>query len=146
MNKKDIKGRNFLLTTGILMIVAGGVSVIMALVLLLSGTFVSTMGTIGGILGTLMIMAAVLMIVAPLLELIAGIIGVKNHLRPERANTCIVWGIIVLIIEVLNLITSMRVDAYGIGTTIVAVLLGLAVPGLYLIGAILNKSATQTVS
>ena len=110
------KGSGFLKVTGILMIIGGGLSIILGIVSLLG--------------------LAVLALVGAIIELVTGIVGCVNCKKPEKATACLVWGIIVAAINVLSEILSV---VAGGEFSVVSLILGLVLPVLFIIGAVLNK-------
>ena len=85
-------------------------------------------------------LAVILMLVSSIFELIAGIVGVKNCNKPEKAGTCMVWGIIVIALSVLSDVLTLVGNPDNF--SIVSLLTGLVIPVLYLIGAVMNKKAS----
>ena len=128
------KGAGFLKVTGILMIIGGSLSIITALVAIIGVAALIALGA-----GTALLYAAgILSILSAAAQLIAGIIGVKNCKRPEKAQSCITWGIIVAALCVLG---SLLTVIGGGSFPIFSLLLGLVLPILYIIGAVKNKQA-----
>lgn len=144
-----MKGKNFLKVTGILMIIGGALTIIVSGVLGIIGYLGTTaMITVEGVdaatvsaAGSFVLVASILSLVGGILELIAGIVGVKNCARPEKATACIVWGFIVLVINVVSLILNFAGSGANAGTIITSIIAGIVLPVLYLIGAFLNKKA-----
>ena len=144
---QNSKGSGFLKVCGILMIIGGALSIIVSGIL-------GIMGYIGAIalaesgeyedpemIGVAVLIGAIIAIIGGVLELIAGIIGVKNCKRPEKATTCIVWGFIVLVINVIGIILTIAGGTTNVGSLIATIIFSLALPVLYLIGAFLNKKS-----
>jgi hypothetical protein len=128
------KGSGFLKVTGILMIIGGSISIITALVTIIGVAALIALGA-----GTALLYAAgILSILSAVAQLIAGIIGVKNCKRPEKAQNCITWGVIVAALCVLGSILTV---IGGGSFPIFSLLLGLVLPILYIIGAVKNKQA-----
>lgn len=128
------KGAGFLKVTGILMIIGGSISIITALVTIIGVAALIALGA-----GTVLLYAAgILSILSAVAQLIAGIIGVKNCKRPEKAQNCITWGVIVAALCVLGSILTV---IGGGSFPIFSLLLGLVLPILYIIGAVKNKQA-----
>ena len=128
------KGAGFLKVTGILMIIGGSISIITALVTIIGVAALIALGA-----GTALLYAAgILSILSAGAQLIAGIIGVKNCKRPEKAQNCITWGVIVAALCVLGSILTV---IGGGSFPIFSLLLGLVLPILYIIGAVKNKQA-----
>ena len=131
-----MKGQKFLNITGILMIIGGAVSFVLAIIALVGvAALVAMLGAEGG---GLLYLSAGLLLAGAVAEFIAGIIGVKNCAKPEKANTCITWGIIVaafcLVGNILSVVGGDKIDVFSM-------LLGIALPVLYIVGAVLNKKS-----
>ena len=143
-----MKGKNFLKVCGILMIIGGALSIIVSGLVGLIGAITASVGSVDvdgvaiatSTIGGIVIAAAVVSLIAGVLELIAGIVGVKNCARPEKATSCIVWGFIVLAVQIISLIMSIS-GTSGAGNIIISIIAGIAIPVLYLIGAFLNKKS-----
>ena len=127
-----MKGKQFLKVTGILMIIGGGLGIIFSLIAIAG---VAALAYLGADMGAL-IFSSVLAIVGAVIELVAGILGVKNCDKPEKANTCIVMGALVAVLTVV----SMIVNAVAGGSfSVLSLVTGLVLPGLYIAGAVMNK-------
>lgn len=130
-----MKGSKFLKVTGILMIVFGALALILSIV-----AAIGLAALVALDLNTWQYtLAVILMLVGSIFELIAGIVGVKNCTKPEKAGTCMVWGIIVIAISVLSDVLTLVGNPDNF--SIVSLLTGLVIPVLYLIGAVMNKKA-----
>ena len=135
------KGRNFLKVTGILMIIGGALGLILSIVALAgSGLAAAALG--GNIITGLLVFSSVVALLGSVIEFVAGIIGVKNNNKPEKAGTCLVWGIIVAALSVLSAILSLS-GGSSFGDVIGSLITGLVIPVLYIIGAALNKKQAQ---
>lgn len=132
--EQQAKGATFLKVTGIIMIVGGALGIILGIVALIAAIAANALAD--GALG-LLIVAALIALVGSVLQLIAGIVGVKNCNKPEKAQTCIVWGAIVAALNVLSVVLTV---AQG-GDIAVSGILGIVVPALFIFGAIKNKQA-----
>ena len=132
---EEKKGSVLLKVAGILMIIGGAISIVLGIIAIVGVAALAYMSN-GELSSGLLYLACVLALVGGALQLIAGIIGVKNWNKPEKAKTCIVWGAIVAAISVLSVILT---AAAGGGFSILSLLLGLALPALYIVGAITNK-------
>ena len=126
------KGSGFLKVTGILMIIGVGLSIILGIVSLLGLAVLASLLEDYG----LWVFAAVLALVGAIIELVTGIVGCVNCKKPEKATACLVWGIIVAAINVLSEILSV---VAGGEFSVVSLILGLVLPVLFIIGAVLNK-------
>ncbi len=130
-----MKGSKFLKVTGILMIVFGALALILSIV-----AAIGLAALVALDLNTWQYtLAVILMLVGSIFELIAGIVGVKNCNKPEKAGTCMVWGIIVIALSVLSDVLTLVGNPDNF--SIVSLLTGLVIPVLYLIGAVMNKKA-----
>ena len=132
---EEKKGSVLLKVAGILMIIGGALAIVLGIIGLIGVSALVYLSN-GELSSGLLYLAFVLALVGGILQLIAGIIGVKNWNKPEKAKTCIVWGVIVAVISVLsNILTAVG----GSDFSVVSLITGLALPALYIVGAILNK-------
>ena len=128
-----MKGRKFLKVTGILMIIGGAFGIIGGIVAMIgAGALAAVLETSAGGL----ILASVLILASAVFQLIAGIMGVKNCDKPEKAQACLVMGIIVAILSVAGNVTS---NVLGSDFNVFNYATGLVIPILYIIGAAKNK-------
>lgn len=132
MEQTTTKGAGFLKVTGILMIIGGGISLIYAIIALIGIAALAALGASSGLLYA----AGALTLVSAVAELVTGIIGVKNAKRPEKAGTCMAWGIVVAALCVLGCILTV---AGGDAFPVFSLILGLVLPVLFIIGAAKNK-------
>ena len=135
MELTKTKGTGFLKVTGILMIIGGAISVIMCIIAVLGVAALAYISD-GTVSSALLYTSVILMIVSAVAQLIAGIIGVKNCKKPEKAGTCMVWGVIVAVLCVVGTILN---SVGGGSFSVFSLLLGLVLPVLYIIGAGFNK-------
>ena len=132
-----MKGHKFLKSTGILMIVAAAFSII-------AGVFVGGLGVLAAGLGaasglTFAYWAALfLTLVGGICQLIAGIKGVRHSKRSEKAGKLIAWGVIVAVFSILSMVMNLVNGGEFNGVNF---LTGVAVPALYIYGAVLNSKA-----
>ncbi len=132
-----MKGHKFLKSTGILMIVAAAFSII-------AGIFVGGLGVLAAGLGaasglTFAYWAALFLTLASgICQLIAGIKGVRHSKRSEKAGKLIAWGVIVAVFSILSMVMNLVNDGEFNGVNL---LTGVAVPALYIYGAVLNSKA-----
>ena len=128
-----MKGRKFLKVTGILMIIGGAFGIIGGIIALIgAGALAAVLETSAGGL----MLASALILASAVFQLIAGIMGVKNCDKPEKAQSCIVIGVIVAILSVAGNVIS---NVLGSDFNIINYAAGLIVPVLYIIGAAKNK-------
>ena len=133
----EAKGAGFLKVTGILMIIGGAISIILAIIAILGIAALAYISD-GEISLGLLYAAGILSLVSAIAQLVAGIVGVKNAKRPEKAQTCIIWGIIVALLCVAG---SVLTVVGGNAFPVASLLIGLVLPVLYIIGAVKNKAA-----
>ena len=133
------KANGLLKVVGILMIIFGALGMIFGLIAVIG------VGALAALLGAdanvgLLTVAAILYLIGTIITFIAGIVGVKNAAKPEKAQTCIIFGILAAAFSVLGNILTMvgggSFNAFGL-------LSGLVIPVLYLIGAFQNKKLAQ---
>ena len=74
-------------------------------------------------------------------EMIAGIKGVKHCKRSEKAKELIKWGVIAAAFSILGIVMNL---VNGEEFSILNVLTGVAIPALYIYGAVLNSKADDT--
>lgn len=119
------------------MIIGGGIGLIIAIMGLVGGAALAAFG------GGLIIVASIISLIGAALELVTGIVGVVNCKKPQKAVACIVWGFICFaVIFIGDILSFVSYASAGTGmtvTNIVSIILGLAIPVLYLIGAFLNR-------
>ena len=82
--------------------------------------------------------ALFLTLIGGICQLIAGIKGIKHSKRSEKAGGLIVWGAIVAVFSVLSIVMNL---VNGGEFNVTSVLTGVAVPALYIYGAVLNSKA-----
>lgn len=135
MEQTTPKGATMLKVVGILMIIGGAISVILSIVAIIGIAALAYIAD-GSVSMGMLYASGALMIVSSVAELIAGIIGVANSKKAEKANACVVWGIIVAVLSVAGIV----LNAVGGGNfSVVSVATGLVLPILYIIGAARNK-------
>jgi len=129
------KSNMFLKVTGILMIIGGSISIIFGIIAVIGvGALVAILGAEAN--AGLLVVSAILVLVSAVVSLIAGIIGVKNAAKPEKAQTCIIYGVLTAVLAVLGNVLSV---AGGSSFNMMGLLTGLVLPALYLVGAFQNK-------
>ncbi len=128
-----MKGRKFLKVTGILMIIGAAFGIIGGIIAMIgAGALAAVLETSAGGL----MLASALILASAVFQLIAGIMGVKNCDKPEKAQSCLVMGVIVAILSVAGNIIS---NVLGSSFNILSYATGLIIPVLYIIGAVKNK-------
>lgn len=133
------KSNSFLKVSGILMIIGGVLSIIISILAVIGASALAAALGSEAIMG-LLVVSSLLSLVSGVVSLIAGIVGAKNANKPEKAMTCIIFGILTVLLSVLGSILSVvaggKFSAFGLIT-------GLIVPVLYLIGAFQNKKRAE---
>ena len=128
-----MKGRKFLKVTGILMIIGAAFGIIGGIIAIIGvGAMAAVLETSAGGL----MFASVLILASAVFQLIAGIMGVKNCEKPEKAQSCLIMGVIVAILSVAGNVIS---NVLGSQFSIINYATGLIIPVLYIIGAAKNK-------
>lgn len=126
--------------TGILLIIGGAISTLASIVALFASLAVSTAttalaGSAGAAVGGILIFAVVIALLVSVAELVAGILGAVNHNKPEKAQSCFIFGIILVALGVLSIILNISSDSFNF----MNVISSLALPVLYTIGAYFCK-------
>ena len=152
------QGKTFLKVTGILMIIGGAISTIVALIAIFGSAVINEVGAelgeaeaeivselgsnVATAIGSVLMTASIIWLVSAVLELVAGIIGCANANKPEKAVLCMVFGIIVAVIAIVSIVMSI-INGAGIVDVIVSIICSLVIPVLYIIGAIKNKESVK---
>lgn len=137
-----MKGNKFLKITGILMIIAAVFSILAGTLLGGLGAVVAGLGGASGL--TFSYWAWLLLtLVGGICQLIAGIKGVKHSKSSENSKNLIVWGVIVAAFSILGMVMNM---VNGASFSISSLLTGVAIPVLYIYGAMLNSKSGSTVA
>lgn len=130
------KGSGFLKVTGILMVIFGAIALLTSITGLLGVSALVALGG-AGLLPIWLYAGAFVSLISAVAELVAGIIGIKNCKKPEKAGTCMAWGIIVAALCVLGcILTVVGGDAFPV----MSLIFGMVLPVLYIIGAAKNKA------
>ena len=132
-----MKGHMFLKVTGILMIIAAAFSIIAGVLVAGVGAIVAALGAASGLKFPFWA-ALFLTLAGGICQLIAGIKGIQHSKRSEKAGGLIVWGAIVAVFSILSIVMNL---INGGDFSIISVLTGVAVPVLYIVGAVLNAKA-----
>lgn len=134
-----MKGQNFLKVTSILMIIAGVIAAIAGVVAILGVSALVALS--GSAEGTgLLYASSIIVTVASVIEFIAGIKGIGACSLPEKAASCVKWGIIIAVLSII----SMIIGIIGGGKfNIISLVLNLLLPGLYAYGAMQMKNAVN---
>lgn len=132
----EAKGAGFLKVTGILMIIGGALGIVLGIIALLGIAALAVISN-GQISMGLLYVAGIIALVSAIIQMVAGIVGVINCKNPEKAGSCMLWGGIVILF---SLIGSILTVVGGDSFPVVSFLVGLILPGLYIFGAVKNRS------
>ena len=134
-----MKGQKILKVTSILMIIVGVIAVVVGVLAILG---ISALAALSGSAEGpgLLYARSILVTVASVIQFIAGIKGISACSDPQKAASCIKWGIIIAILAII----SMIIGLVGGGTfSITSLVLNLLLPGLYVYGAMQMKGAVS---
>lgn len=139
MEVQQNQGSKMLEVTGILMIIGGALALVIAIIAVIRIAAAASLaaGVLGGGIIALAVIASILALLGGGIELAAGILGVKNWNQPAKAQSCIVFGAIIIALSVLSNILNLT---SGSEFNLFTLLLGLVLPVLYLIGAVQLKN------
>ena len=137
MEQKTASGAGFLKVTGILMIIGGSLGLIVAIIAIIGIAALDYISS-GELSMGLLYASGIITLLSAVGELVAGIIGVKNCQQPEKAKSCVAWGIVVAVLCVVGCILTV---VGGSSFPVFSLLLGLVLPVLYIIGAAKNMKA-----
>lgn len=134
-----MKGQQFLKITGILMIISAVFSILAGVLVGGLGALASGYGAASGL--TFSYWAVLFLTLAGgICQLIAGIKGIKHSGNRKNPPNLILWGVIVAVFSVLSIIMN---QINGGEFSITSILTGVAVPGLYIYGAVLNAQSNR---
>ncbi len=125
-------GGKFLKITGILMIIGGIIGLIAGIVAVIGVGALAALGASKGLL----VIAAILALISGIVELLAGLKGNKGSKDPALGAKCLPWGVCVLVLSIIGMILS---KAGGGKVGVVSVIVGLIIPILYIVGALMMK-------
>ncbi|HZK43065.1 MAG TPA: hypothetical protein VFC73_02140 [Syntrophomonadaceae bacterium] len=120
------------------MIIGGAIGIIVGIIAVIGA--IGAMALFGSEVWPL-IVGAFMVLLSAVVSLIAGIYGVKYAAVPEKAQTCITYGILTAVFAVLGVVLN---TIGGNSFSITPLITGLLLPGLYLFGAYQNKSLAQS--
>ncbi len=154
MEQNKPAGSGFLKVVGILMIIFGGLGLIISGIAATATIALSSMVTgvdDGGLTGMLNMMS-ITAVIGAILQLVTGIIGVAFSKKPEKAMVCLIFGVIVLLLNVVSsviipliaqgnpVVTELNMQSV-VGINWVGLLTGAVMPILFILGASKNKAA-----
>lgn len=134
-----MKGQKMLKVTSILMIIGGAIAIIAGIIAILGISALAALA--GGTEGMGPLYAStILVIVASVIQLIAGIKGVGACNAPQKAASCVKWGIVIAVLTVISIVLGL---VGGGEFSITNLVLNLLLPGLYVYGAIQVKAGAN---
>ena len=126
-----MKGQKILMVTAILMLIGGVIAAVAGVAAVLGVSALAALS--GSAEGTgLLYASAMLVMVASVIQFVAGIKGIGACNAPQKAASCIKWGIAVAVLTILSLLLGI---AGGGEFSITSLVLNLLLPGLYVCGA-----------
>ena len=133
------RGNLFFKVTCFLMIIAAAISIILGIIGVISCIVFADEPAYKSILPQLTT-AAVIAAAAGVLQLITGIVGIRYCNKPEKAKICIIMGAVSLAANIVDQFfsNSISTDTWTISIAS-SIFISLALPILFIIGAILNK-------
>lgn len=130
-----MKGQKFLKITGILMIISAVFSIFAGVLVGGLGALAAGLGAASGLTFSYWVVLF-MTLVGGICQLIAGIKGIKHSKNSANSQKLVVWGVIVAAFSVLGMVVNV---VNGGQFNITALLTGVAVPALYIYGAVLNS-------
>lgn len=131
-----MKAQKILKVTSILMIIGGVIAVITGIIAILGVSALAVLS--GSTEGTgLLYASTILVTVASVIQFIAGIKGIGACNAPEKAASCIKWGIIIAALSIISMILGL---VAGGEFSITSLILNLLLPGLYVYAAMQIKN------
>ena len=131
-----MKGQKTLKITSILMIIGGIITAVTGIMAIIGMSALSALA--GSAEGTgLFYASSITLTVAAVIQFIAGIKGVGACSNPQKAASCIKWGIIIAVLSVISMIIGL---VGGGEFDITSLILNLLLPGFYVYGAMQIKN------
>ena len=130
-----MKGQKFLKITGVLMIISAVFSIFAGVLVGGLGALAAGLGAASGLTFSYWV-ALFMTLMGGICQLIAGIKGIKHSKNSANSQKLVVWGVIVAAFSVLGMVVNV---VNGGQFNITALLTGVAVPALYIYGAVLNS-------
>lgn len=144
-----MKGSKMLRIISIVMMVLAIIGIVSALITMVGGAACAAASTgiegedgeIVAAAGGMIIVFGVIMLIGYLIELVAAVLGVKNWDKPEKAKSCMIIGVIILVIQLIGGIGGMVNNGFNFDT-VWSLVAGVAIPVVYVAGAFqLKKQA-----
>lgn len=131
-----MKGQTALKVTSILMIIGGVIAAIAGILVILGLSALAALSGSAEGMG-LLYASSIIIVVSSIIEFIAGIAGIGACSAPQKAASCVKWGIIIAVLY----LVGMAIGLVGGGDfSIINLVLNLLLPGLYVYGAMQMKS------
>ena len=131
-----MKGQTALKVTSILMIIGGVIAAIAGILVILGLSALAALSGSAEGMG-LLYASSIIIVVSSIIEFIAGIAGIGACSAPQKAASCVKWGIIIAVLY----LVGMAIGLVGGGDfSIINLVLNLLLPGLYIYGATQMKS------
>ena len=131
-----MKGQTALKVTSILMIIGGVIAAIAGILVILGLSALAALSGSAEGMG-LLYASSIIIVVSSIIEFIAGIAGIGACSAPQKAASCVKWGIIIAVL----FLVGMAIGLVGGGDfSIINLVLNLLLPGLYIYGATQMKS------
>jgi hypothetical protein len=130
-----LTNNRLLMVTSILLIIVGSIGIILGIIAALGVGALVLIADGSADMG-LLTFASALVLLNALVSLVAGILGVVNAAKPNKMTTCIVFGVLSI---VLTLLANFLSVSAGNDFKLINLLIGLVLPVLYLMGASQNK-------
>ncbi len=148
--ENQARGKNFLLVTGIIFIVLSvfsifGVAISLFTINAIQGADTQTAQLMQqqlvaqNVTLDMMKISVVLSCIYVVFYMAAGILGIKNRKRTDKAQSCFVMGIILVVLVMGNAVYAVTQGKFAVWS----VAISLVLPLLYLWGALKNKQTVQ---
>ena len=134
-----MKGQKALKITSILMIIGGVIATVAGILVILGISALAALADSTEGMG-LIYASSIIVIVSSIIEFIAGIKGVGACSAPQKAASCIKWGIFVVILYVASVVLGL---IGGSDFSIINLILNLLLPGFYIFGAVRMKGSVN---
>lgn len=131
-----MKGQTALKVTSILMIIGGVIAAIAGILVILGLSALAALSGSAEGMG-LLYASSIIIVVSSIIEFIAGIAGIGACSAPQKAASCVKWGIIIAVLYLVGMVIGL---VGGGDFSIINLVLNLLLPGLYVYGAMQMKS------
>ena len=134
-----MKGQKALKITSILMIIGGVIAAVVGILAVLGLAALAALSENTEGVG-LLYASSIIIVVSSVIEFIAGIKGIGACSAPQKAASCIKWGIFIAVLYVVATVINL---VGGGEFSVINLVLNLLLPGLYVYGASQLKSAAN---